>query len=999
MAQIVYNHVPGVKMSKFLSVFLRRIFRAFILAVVLTLLLPSQAFSWGINQPALQVLGQINLASSGYGTPNSFWPDGVAVDPVSGKLFVVDNLSNRVLRFSKEASLSNTPEAEAVLGQADFSNQSYSAAQNRMTGPLMMAVDSSGRLWVADSVNNRVLRFDDASNKASGANADGVLGQPNFTSAAYAASRNGMEEPCAVAVAGDTLWVADCYNNRVLRFEHAASKPNGADADGVLGQPDFTSNAAAATPNGMNYVRGITVDGTRLWVADSSNHRVLRFENAASKGNGANADGVLGQPDFVSKTSGLSQAKLYYPRGLYAEGGRLWVADYNNGRVLRFENAAGKPDGANADGVLGQPDFNSDAYTLTQSAMSSPMSVTGDGSGRIWVADGGNYRVLRFDAAALKNNGDPADGLLGQLDYTSALMSLTDSMHIKYPNALAIDPVSGKLFVADTFHYRVLRFANPRSLVNGAPAEAVLGQPDFAHAAPAVSQTGMSMPWGLAVDSSGRLWVADRLNNRVLRFNNAADKASGAPADGVLGQTDFITNTSDATQAKFDNPCGLATGSDGRLWVMDSGNNRVLRFDNAAGKANGDNADGVLGHSNFTSNSRFSTAYGMSSPVAGALDASGRLWVSDTGNSRVLRFDNAADKANGAVADGVLGQANFTSDESPTAAANRLYLPHGLALDSAGRLWVADTSHNRVVYFDQAAGRPNGADADGVLGQPDFTTATKRLVGADTLYSPAGIVLEGDKRVWVADFYHRVLLFRGPQASLSLAGEAATRAQTVQFTVVFETPVRNVSASNFSLVSSGALSGASIIGVSPNYSGSAQDSWTVTADTGSGEGTLALAMVNSENIVDIYDNGLDALPANSPNYAIHKAPPTAALLSAPNVTRPGGIEYLLRVRYEDPVSVAVGSLTKDNLTVSGPRGLKLTVNSVEASPSINSKTIEATYHLSPPGGKWDLTEHGVYTISLAGTQVSNVLGDTTPASTLGSFEVQFFTFYVPLMEK
>jgi sugar lactone lactonase YvrE len=985
-------------MSRILgSVFQRRFIKALGLAVVLALLLPSQAFSWRNNQPALQVLGQKDLVSSGAGTSSSMWPEGVAVDPVSGKLFVVDSLSHRVLRFSKEASLSNTPEAEAVLGQADFSNQSYSSAQNRMWWPDMITVDSSGRLWVADSANNRVLRFDDASNKASGANADGVLGQPNFTSAAYAASRNGMDGPSAVAVAGDTVWVADKNNNRVLRFEHAASKPNGADADGVLGQPDFTSNAAAATPNGMNYVRGITVDGTRLWVADSSNNRVLRFENAASKGNGANADGVLGQPDFVSKTSGLSQAKLFYPRGLYAEGGRLWVTDYKNNRVLRFENAAGKPDGANADGVLGQPDFNSNAYNTTQSNMKYPSGVTGDGSGRIWVADSINYRVLRFDAAVLKNNGGPADGLLGQFDYTSALSSLADSAHMKFPSGQAIDPVSGKLFVADRENNRVLRFATPRSLVNGAPAEAVLGQPDFVHTDPAVSQTGMSGPGGLAVDSSGRLWVVEYWNNRVLRFDNAADKASGAPADGVLGQTDFITNTSGTTQAKFYNPCGLVAGSDGRLWVMDSGNHRVLRFDNAAGKANGDNADGVLGQSTFTERYNSLHAAGMSQPTAGALDASGRLWVSDTGHSRVLRFDNAADKANGADADGVLGKENFTSVGSPTESASSMTYPSGLAIDSAGRLWVADDLNNRVVYFEQAAGKPNGADADGVLGQPDFTTTSLRPVGANTLNRPRSILLEGDKRVWVAEFFFRILLFRGPQASLSLAGEAATRAQTVQFTVAFETPVSHVSASNFSLVNSGALSGASIMSVSPNYSGSAQDSWTVTADTGSGEGTLALAMVNSENIVDIYDNGLDALPANSPSYIIHKAPPTAALLLAPNVTHSGGTDYVLRVRYEDPVSVAVGSLTKDNLTVSGPRGLKLTVNSVETSPSINSKTVDATYHLSPPGGKWDLTEHGIYTISLAGTQVSNVLGDTTPASTLGSFEVQFFTFYVPLI--
>jgi DNA-binding beta-propeller fold protein YncE len=126
-------------------------------------------------------------------------------------------------------------------------------------------------LWVADNGNNRALRFDDAAGKANGAAADSVLGQPDFTSRAAAVTASGMNDPYGVAVdSADRLWVADYLNNRVLRF-------NGASADVVLGQPDVTSGLFAVTASGMLFPHGVVVDSAGyLWVADGG--RVLRFD-------------------------------------------------------------------------------------------------------------------------------------------------------------------------------------------------------------------------------------------------------------------------------------------------------------------------------------------------------------------------------------------------------------------------------------------------------------------------------------------------------------------------------------------------------------------------------------------------------------------------------------------------------------------------------------------------------------------------------------------------
>lgn len=143
-----------------------------------------------------------------------------------------------------------------------------------------MAVDGGGRLWVADQFNNRVLRFDAAAGLGNGAPASAVLGQPDFITGTTGTTAQTMFQPSAVLVdPAGTLYVTDQFNRRVLLFKKVATKANGAAADGVIGQPDFTTDSFATTERKLtNPHDGLAMDGAgRLWVSDSFNNRVLRF--------------------------------------------------------------------------------------------------------------------------------------------------------------------------------------------------------------------------------------------------------------------------------------------------------------------------------------------------------------------------------------------------------------------------------------------------------------------------------------------------------------------------------------------------------------------------------------------------------------------------------------------------------------------------------------------------------------------------------------------------
>ncbi len=750
--------------------------------------------------PAALVLGQLGFGSTRYTSASSMYrASGVAVDPSSGAVFVADSGNNRVLRFAAQASLTDGALPEAVLGQLDFTNSTAAPPTYGLKYPDALELDASGRLWVADTGNNRVLRFDNAASKPSGAPPDAVLGQPDFTRTTPATTAHHMRNPQALAVdASGRLWVGDSDNYRVLRFDNAASKPNGAPADGVLGQPDFTTGTdwLIFTDKGV-YPNSLEADADgRLWVSNNvyihseTAPPLMRFDNAAGKPNGAPADGALfgGFWGTTLTTSSVVAATPRFPSGMVMDGnGRLWVSTTTG--VVWFDRAASKPDSAPPDGILGAPDLSS-AYSNDDFRSMHSSSIALGEDGRLWFADYIKDRVLRFDNAAAKPSGAFADGVLGRAGLTDITPAPAPTAMQGQPLDVTVDPTSGKVFVVDTTHRRVLRFASLASLRSGADAEGVLGQPDFGSVGREGNSpnTGLYYPSAAVVDASGRLWVAEGGYHRVLRFDNAASKPNGAPADGVLGQPDFNGTSAATTAAGMNHPGGLAADSEGRLWVYDANNNRVLRFDNAAAKPNGAPADGVLGQPDFSSSAAATSAQGMRSEGsmwgyhAGlAVDADGRLWAADAGNNRVLRFDNAAAKPNGAPADRVLGQRDFTS-ATVTATAQSMWKPSGVAVDTSGRVWVADRLNNRVLGFEAAAAKPNGAAADVVLGQTSFN-AFRPTTNRQGLRGPSSIAVDSSGKLWVADTgNNRVLLFdpdAPPQpvvqpSSLSASSSAAT---------------------------------------------------------------------------------------------------------------------------------------------------------------------------------------------------------------------------------
>ena len=371
------------------------------LGIALAVARYTHAQYWTNGQAASYVIGQPGfgsntaaLTSTGFSVPYS-----MTVDPATGKVFVADRNNNRVLRYPSTAVMTNGAAAEAVLGQTNFTSNTTGTTATTLYEPTSVAIDASGNLWVVDADNSRVLRYANAATISSGAAASGVLGQSNFVSGTTtAASAATLYYPNDVFCKGTTVWVSDQLNNRILRYNNAASKANGGSADGVLGQPNFTSSASGLTATKIYWPLQIYVDEyDNLWELDGLNNRVLMFPDASTAANGEAATKVLGQTSMTTSVSGESASLIGAAWGVYGDGaGNIYVSDvgYNN-RIMVFVNAASLPSGGAATYVLGQPNFTSDGPGDGASQLDGPQKLFANAS-LLAVADVTNNRMSIF---------------------------------------------------------------------------------------------------------------------------------------------------------------------------------------------------------------------------------------------------------------------------------------------------------------------------------------------------------------------------------------------------------------------------------------------------------------------------------------------------------------------------------------------------------------------------------------------------------------------------
>jgi trimeric autotransporter adhesin len=308
------------------------------------------------------------------------------------------------------------------------------------------------------------------------------------------------------------------------------------------------------------------------------------------------------------------------------------------------------------------------------------------------------------------------------------------SAELNFPAGVALD-ASGNLYIADA-NNNVVRKVTTAGTISTIAGNGTAGYTGNGGAATNAELNG---PYGVVLDASGNLYIADT-NNNVIRKVTTAGTISTVAGTGSSGNTG---NGGPATSAKLSGPAGIAVDASGNLYIADSGNN-VVRKVTTAGTISLVAGTGTVGYSGIGS---VATSVDLSWPVGVAVDASGNIYIADAESNVVLKVTPTGTLTT------VAGNGNigYTGDGGPAVNAE-LNNPTGVAVDGAGNLYIADTLNNvvRTVTPGGIITTMAGTGTPGYSGNGGPSTKAK-------LNSPLGIVASGSGTVYVADTSNNVI--------------------------------------------------------------------------------------------------------------------------------------------------------------------------------------------------------------------------------------------------
>ncbi|MCW1924498.1 hypothetical protein OKA05_18170 [Luteolibacter arcticus] len=580
----------------------------------------------------------------------------------------------------------------------------------RFSSPYGVAVDASGNLFVADRDNHRIRKITPQGVVTTLAGS-GTQGTADGTGSAA-----GFRYPIALALdPGGNLFVSDWGNHTIRKITPAGVVTTFA-GSGLIGNLDGAGTAAR-----FNAPTGLAVDASgNVYVADSTNNKIRKITPAGVVSSFAGS-GSTGTTD-----GGPTAARFNYPTGVALDAsGNLFVADQYNNKIRKVTSAgvvttlAGSGGQGSADG------------TGTAATFNYPHGLTVDSAGNLIVADRYNHRIRRVTQTGVVTT------------FAGSTASYWDGSGtgagFYEPTGVSVD-AGGNVYVADSFNHKI------RKITSAGVVTTVAGT-NMAKDGSGTSAS-FNKPEGVAIDADGNVFVADASNNKIRKITGAGVVTTFA-GSGNPGSADGV-----GTAASFNQPKGVAVDASGNVYVADSANHKIRKITAAgvvttlAGSASPSNMDGT------------GTAAGFGFPSGVAVDASGNVFVADYNNRKIRKITPAG------VVTTFAGSGNQGSTNGTGLAAS-FRNPAGIAVDLSGNVFVADREDHKIRKIT-AAGVVTTLAGSGNLGSADGTGA------AATFRYPGGVAVDTKGVVFVADTQnHKIRRITRAGEVTTVAGSAS----------------------------------------------------------------------------------------------------------------------------------------------------------------------------------------------------------------------------------
>lgn len=386
------------------------------------------------------------------------------------------------------------------------------------------------------------------------------------------------------------------------------------------------------------------------------------------------------------------------------------MAEWGNHTIRKITPAGLVSTLAGAAGQAGSTDA-----TGADSRFASPLGLAVDGAGNVHVADLANNTIRRISPAGVVTTLAGAVGQPGHRDASGR------QARFNAPTGAALD-AAGNLYVTDA-NTHTLRKLTPAGVVT-----TVAGPPQYGNADGTGAVARFDLPRGLAIGSTGNIYVSDLLNHTIRMVTPAGVVSTFAGTAGEPGSVDAI-----GTAARFSRPAGIAADAAGNLYVADAFNLTVRKITPAGAVSTFARAPRQSGSTDGTgAAARFAEPNGI------ATDSAGNVYVADFGTIRKITPAGVV-----TTLAGVAGQSG--SVDAAGAAARFSDASLGLATDGAGHVYVADFGNHTIRKITPAGVVTTVAGTAGLPGSTDATGAAARFS------SPTGVATDSAGNVYVAD--------------------------------------------------------------------------------------------------------------------------------------------------------------------------------------------------------------------------------------------------------
>ncbi|MGI9089059.1 MAG: hypothetical protein ACR2HH_15165 [Chthoniobacterales bacterium] len=464
-------------------------------------------------------------------------PAGVAVDS-GGNVYVADSSNHTIRQVTSDGVVTTLAGLAGSSGSADGTGSAV-----RFYYPRGVAVDSGGNVYVADTSNQTIRRVTSAGAVTTLAGlADGSIGSADGTGSAAR-----FNNPAGVAVdSGGNVYVADQGNRTIRKVTSVGVVTTLAGlADGGYGSADGTGSAAR-----FKRTNGVAVDsGGNVYVADRSNHTIRKVTPAGVVTTLAGVAGSFGSVDGTG-----SAARFYLPTGVAVDsGGNVYVAEQGNQTIRKVTSAGAVTTLAGLALSSGSADGTGSAARFN-----FPTGVAVDSDGNVYVADQNNNTIRKVSPAGMVTTLVGLAGFFGSADGTGS------AARFHLPSGVAVDS-GGNVYVADYSNHTIRKVTSAGMVSTLAGLAGSQGSADGS-----ASGARFFNPNGVAVDSGGNVYVAELSNHTIRKVTSSGVVTTLAGLAGSIGSADGT-----GSAARFNYPAGIAVDSGGNVYVADRDNDTI----------------------------------------------------------------------------------------------------------------------------------------------------------------------------------------------------------------------------------------------------------------------------------------------------------------------------------------------------------------------------------------------------------------------------------------